>query len=390
MHFLFTTPPAPGHVYPTLPLVEELIDRGHRVTYISGSSLSPELRLAGASVVDLGWEPDTSALAATGFTAETLSADLRAFLTAARTLTPDLLDALAVDPPDVVCADSVPLGGLLAGIFEAPMVSLVPTLATNTAFTPAELIDGFTPNHPGMLRYFAELTDWFTSYSQPVPNGHDIASAPKSPSLVFVPREFQIAGDTFDDSFHFIGPSVPQRARQTPHWQPPPNGAPVLLVSLGTAFNNQPQFFASCADVLADSAFHVVMALGSHVDPADLGTLAPNIEVHRHVPQLAVLRRASVFITHAGMGSVMEALYHKVPTIAVPQVREQSVNAGQVDQLGLGARIDSPTPDQLRDIADHIGANRDIHANLAAMKHALDEAGGATTGADLIESAGTR
>ena len=47
---------------------------------------------------------------------------------------------LAADPPDVVCADSVPLGELLAGIFEAPIVSLVPTLATNTAFTPAELI----------------------------------------------------------------------------------------------------------------------------------------------------------------------------------------------------------------------------------------------------------
>lgn len=390
MHILFTTPPAPGHVYPTLPLVEELIDRGHRVTYISGPSLGPELRLAGASVVDLGWEPDTSALAATGFTAETLSADLRAFLAAARALTPDLLDVLAADPPDVVCADSVPLGGLLAGIFQAPVVALVPTLATNTGFTPAELIDGFTQDHPGMLRYFGDLADWFTSYGQPVPRGRDIASAPQSPSLVFVPREFQIAGDTFDDSFRFIGPSVPRRARHTPHWRPPPSGAPVLLVSLGTAFNNRPDFFASCADVFADSAFHVVMALGSHVDPADLGTLAPNIEVHRHVPQLAVLRRAAAFITHAGMGSVMEALYHQVPAIAVPQVREQEVNAGRVDQLGLGTRIDSPTPDQLRDMAEHIAANRDIRTNLAAMKHAIDEAGGATTGADLIETAGTQ
>ena len=80
MHVLFTTPPTPGHVYPTLPLVENLVDRGHRVTYISGPSLTSELHLTGASVVDLGWEPDTTALAATGFTAETLSADLRAFL----------------------------------------------------------------------------------------------------------------------------------------------------------------------------------------------------------------------------------------------------------------------------------------------------------------------
>lgn len=390
MHVLFTTPPTPGHVYPTLPLVEELIDRGHRVTYISGRSLAPELRLAGASVVDLGWEPDTSALAAAGFTAETLSADLLAFLAAARTLTPHLLDVLAADPPDIVCADSVPLGGLLAGIFEAPMVSLVPTLATNAAFTPGELIEGFTPGHPGMLRYFAELTDWFTSYGQPVPTGHDIDSAPKSPSLVFVPREFQIAGDTFDDSFRFIGPSVPQRSRHTPHWQPPPSGAPVLLVSLGTAFNNQPDFFASCADAFADSAFHVLMAVGSHIDPAELGPLTTNIEIHRRVPQLAVLRHAAAFITHAGMGSVTEALYHQVPTVAVPQVREQAVNASRIEQLGLGARLDAPTPDHLRGVTERIASDPGIRANLAVMKHAIDEAGGATAGADVIETAGAR
>jgi MGT family glycosyltransferase len=389
MHVLFTTPPAPGHVYPTLPLVEELIDRRHRVTYVSGLSLAPELQQAGASVVDLGWEPHTSTLAATGFTAETLSADLRAFLAAARTLTPDLLDVLSADPPDVVCADSVPLGSLLAGIFRAPMVSLLPTLATNSEFTPAELIDGFTLNHPGMLRYFSELADWFTSYGQPVPHGHDIAGAPVARSLVFVPREFQIAGDTFDDSFHFIGPSVPHRARHTLPWQPPPSGEPVLLVSLGTAFNNRPDFFSSCAEAFADSAFHVVMATGGHVDPAGLGPLPPNVEIHRRVPQLAVLHHAAAFVTHAGMGSLMEALYHQVPTVAVPQVREQAVNAGRMEQLGLGERIDSPTADQLRDVTERVVSDPGIRTNLAAMKTAITHAGGAATGADIIETAGT-
>lgn len=390
MHVLFTTPPAPGHVYPTLPLVEELVDRGHHVTYVSGRSLAPELQLAGASVVDLGWEPNTSALAATGFTAETLSADLHAYLAAARILTPDLLDVIAADPPDVVCVDSVPLGPLVAGIVGAPMISLVPTLATNTAFTPAELIDGFTPDHPGMRRYFGELADWFTFYGQPVPHGRPSGSAPVTPSLVFVPKEFQIAADTFDDSFHFIGPSVPQRARQRPPWQPPPDGAPVLLVSLGTAFNNRPDFFASCADILADSAFHVVMTIGNHVNPAELGNLAPNIEIHRQLPQLLVLRHAAAFITHAGMGSVTEALYHQVPTIAVPQAREQAVNAARIDQLGLGARIDLPTPNQLRAAAERVATDPGIRANLAAMKNAINHAGGVSTGVDIIETARTR
>ncbi len=86
----------------------------------------------------------------------------------------------------------------------------------------------------------------------------------------------------------------------------------------------------------------------------------------------------------------METLYHQVPTIAVPQVREQAVNAGRIEQLGLGARIDTPTANQLRDVTERTAADPRIRANLAAMKDAINHAGGAATGADLIEATGTR
>jgi UDP:flavonoid glycosyltransferase YjiC (YdhE family) len=65
-----------------------------------------------------------------------------------------------------------------------------------------------------------------------------------------------------------------------------------------------------------------VLAVGG-VDPAALGPIPPNVEVHAHVPQLAVLRRARVFVTPAGMGSTMESLYFGVPMVAVPQMAEQ-------------------------------------------------------------------
>jgi MGT family glycosyltransferase len=76
-----------------------------------------------------------------------------------------------------------------------------------------------------------------------------------------------------------------------------------------------------------------VLAVGG-VDPAALGPIPPNVEVHAHVPQLAVLRRARVFVTPAGMGSTMESLYFGVPMVAVPQMAEQRVNADRVAEAG--------------------------------------------------------
>lgn len=110
----------------------------------------------------------------------------------------------------------------------------------------------------------------------------------------------------------------------------------MLLVSLGTAFNRRPDFFTACADAFADTDWHVVMAIGEHTDPKGIGATAPNIEVASHVTQLAVLRHATAFLTHSGMGSTMEALYYQVPMIAVPQVHEQAVNAQRMQQLNLG------------------------------------------------------
>ncbi len=54
------------------------------------------------------------------------------------------------------------------------------------------------------------------------------------------------------------------------------------------------------------------------------------------LPQLDILSQASVFITHAGMGGTGEAIYYGVPMIAIPQMDEQAITAGQIEKNGLG------------------------------------------------------
>jgi MGT family glycosyltransferase len=378
-HAVFVAPPAPGHVYPTLSLVERLLARGHRVTYVTSPALRPVVQATGAEVAEVDWAPDTSGLAGRDFTVATLVATLEDFLVAARAALPDLLARFRRDTPDLVCTDAVVLGPMLAGALNVPLVSLVPTFASNEHFSLAQLVPGFDPGSPLLAEYDAKVAQLFAEHQVPM-------RSPRSDlKLVFLPREFQIAGDTFDDSYRFIGPS-PSRARAAA-WQPPSHGAPVLLVSLGTAFNNRPEFFNACVRAFRDTRWYVVLSIGDHVSPDAVGPAAANIEIAAHVPQPAVLQHATAFLTHAGMGSVMEALTCEVPMLAAPQVHEQSVNAGRVVELGLGRRldIDSATPARLREQIERLAVDTAIRANLAAMHDAIRAAGGAEAGAIAIE-----
>lgn len=379
-HVVVATPPAPGHVFPVLGLVEELTARGDRVTMITSSTLAPTVRAAGADVVELGWEPDTARLADQEFSLDVLLHDMIGYLDAAERVLPGLLERLHPDPPAVLCSDSVVLGPLLAGVFAAPVVSLVANFAMNDHVQPDRFMAGFDPDHPGLVEYGRRVGELFARYgvAAPDPRGH-----PAAPSLVLLPREFQIAAETFDDSFHFIGPA-PARSRERA-WAPPGDG-PVVLVSMGTAFTRRPAIYAAAIEAFADTGRQVVMAVGEHVDAQALGPLPGNVTISPRVAQPTVLRHASAFISHAGMGSVMEALLAQVPIIAVPHAAEQALNADRLADLGLGVHLSDPTPESLRDAVDHVTADPGIRTRLADMRRAIITAGGAGAGADVIQT----
>jgi UDP:flavonoid glycosyltransferase YjiC (YdhE family) len=50
-------------------------------------------------------------------------------------------------------------------------------------------------------------------------------------------------------------------------------------------------------------------------------------------------------VTHAGLGTVMIALYHGVPLVCLPMGRDQPDNAARVEVRGLGLSL-SPTANE--------------------------------------------
>eukprot|EP00584_Thalassiosira_punctigera_P000320 CAMPEP_0172538666 /NCGR_PEP_ID=MMETSP1067-20121228/10013_1 /TAXON_ID=265564 ORGANISM="Thalassiosira punctigera, Strain Tpunct2005C2" /NCGR_SAMPLE_ID=MMETSP1067 /ASSEMBLY_ACC=CAM_ASM_000444 /LENGTH=439 /DNA_ID=CAMNT_0013324211 /DNA_START=126 /DNA_END=1446 /DNA_ORIENTATION=+ len=133
----------------------------------------------------------------------------------------------------------------------------------------------------------------------------------------------------------------------------------------------------------------VVMACGTREDALE-GLEAPdNFLTVPVVPQLDVLPLCSAFITHGGMGSVMESIVYNVPMIVIPAMGDQPDNATNVQKLGMGVAFHEPkktlTAESLgaavTQLLEPKGAYR---AAVASTAERMEAAGGAAKAIDLI------
>ncbi|TQM13839.1 macrolide family glycosyltransferase [Pseudonocardia kunmingensis] len=383
-HLLFVALAGHGHVTPTLPLVEELVQRGHRVDYATSEEFCDAARGAGARWVPL--PPLPPFVPPARVDAGMIAFWFRHYFRALRATYPVLLEHARTERPDGICYDVTNWPArLVAAELDIPAVRCIPNLAENEEYSlDAQMLAGIPPAHPEMAGLAADCADFSAEHGVDL----DVAGTmdvTEAVNLVFVPREFQPHGATFDGRFHFLGPLLGRREQREP-WSPPAPDRPLLYVSLGTIFTEQPEFYRTCLEAFGGGDWQVAMTVGG-TDPAALGPIPPAFEVRARFPQLAVLRHASAFVTHAGMGSTMEALAHGVPLVAVPQMPEQVANADRVVELGLGERLDPAalTPDVLAEAVARVASDGRIRANVARMRRSVADGGGVVRGAEVVE-----
>ncbi|MYW43857.1 hypothetical protein GT346_11090 [Streptomyces sp. SID161] len=367
--------PMPGHVIPTLAVVRELVERGHRVSYAVTAQFADDVRAAGATPVlyeapDAGEAPEDMVAGVTGAVVVNVAA------------LPQLESAFGTDVPDVVLSDVYAWAGpLLAACWGVPAVQLAPTHVP---------YDGVVQDFYGLqdiaqIPGFPQLAQALEEFG--VPGGvHALTLAPPK-TIAFFPRSFQRRPQTVKaGEAHWVGPAISDRSFQG-RWHRPENGKPVLYVSLGSQFNRRPEFYQSCVEAFRGSEWHVVMSVGADVAAGGLGVPADGFEVHASVPQLDVLAAASVFVTHGGMGSLMEALSLGVPVVVVPQMAEQRVNAGQVEELGVGCHLprERATAAALREAVGTVMEDPKITDAVASLRQDIRSAGGAAAAADVVE-----
>ena len=92
-------------------------------------------------------------------------------------------------------------------------------------------------------------------------------------------------------------------------------------------------------------------------------------------------------IVHGGTGGITEALYNRVPIIAIPFGADQMGNAARVQSAGVGIALQQSelTPAVIRDSVERILAG-DYRKKAQQMRKIFDGAGGVNRASDLIES----
>jgi MGT family glycosyltransferase len=161
---------------------------------------------------------------------------------------------------------------------------------------------------------------------------------------------------------------------------------PLIYVSLGTVFNNNPDFFKDCMAAFQDANYQVVMSLGRRLPISALGQIPANVIVCDYVPQLEILERASLYLTHGGVNSIHQALYCGVPLIMVPQQVEHGMVAARMVELGAGLLVQKQTAEKLRKAAEAILADDSYSQNAKRLGKGLEKAGGVKTAVDRLES----
>ena len=206
---------------------------------------------------------------------------------------------------------------------------------------------------------------------------------------MLIPEALQPNADRVDHArFTFVGACQGERADQG-EWKRPADAEKVLLVSLGSSFTGGPAFYRECVEAFGGlPGWHVVLQIGAQVDPADLGHVPPNIEVHPWVPQLSVLKQADAFITHAGAGGSQEGLATGTPMVAVPQAVDQFGNADMLQSLGVARHLPKEEADaaSLRAAVLALADDPDVAARLTLIRGRMAEEGGTGRAADLIEA----
>ncbi|QIG44049.1 glycosyltransferase family 1 protein [Nocardioides anomalus] len=112
---------------------------------------------------------------------------------------------------------------------------------------------------------------------------------------------------------------------------------PVVYVSFGSFLSARGDVLATVLDALRPLGLRVAVASGSATGLPDVPS---EWLVRPFLPQVALLDRAAVLITHGGNNSVTEALSAGVPMVVLPFSTDQFAGAAAIEAAGLGAALD--------------------------------------------------
>lgn len=356
-HIAFSVESAHGHVNPVLGIMAELVRRGCRVSCAVSEYFAPRVAATGAQ--PLLYKPfdhrvhlapraqkcqkdDVAALAALWreFEREEIDVALKQFKV-----------MYADDRPDLIVYDFRNLAGR--------------ALANAWGIKTIE--------HAPMLIESNERNQFGVSYDDRM-------------VLVSIPRFLQRNADTLDERFKFIGPSFSYGNVLRP-WKFKSQYQSTLLVCATTSAP-QLEFFRLAIQAFESLECGVILSIGDEIDAQLLGPLPSHFEINRFSSHMDILAGVSLLVFQGGPRGALEALYHGVPMLIVPESGMHTEVATRVAELGLGRILDEATTSarQLRDATVALLEDDLTQSRVKEIQKMLRATNATKNAADLIIS----
>jgi len=393
--FLAFAPDAAGHVFPLVPGLLELQERGHRVQLRTGAGVAEVVRAAGVDTV----VSDVDRLDGQAGPSR-LRHGLAGLLARAPSERRSLERAVADVRPDAILVDTNAFGAAVAAERTGmPWATTLPSLLPlpGAGIPPYGL--GLSPVR-GPLGCARDRVLWrlvdrmFTRALLPGLNGlrRDAALRPLRSALDHLrgpDRLLVLTGEPLEyprcdlpAHVRMVGAQLWDPPAATPEWLQE-EGDPWVLVTCSTGYQGDDRLAVAAVEALRNLPVRVLVTLADAYGATELPSAA-NVRVERFVPHAAILDRAAAVVCHAGMGIVQKALAGRVPIVAVPFGRDQPEVARRVAQSRAGVALSARrlTPRRLRTAVECAVA---LRSGLDALAARLAAAGGAGRFADAAE-----
>lgn len=369
-----------GHINPTLGVVHELIRRGEEVVYFTAEPFRDRVEPTGAKVITYDIGKFLEAFLAGGRSPWARAGGL---LRTADIVIPRVLEQIKEERFDYMIHDSMfGCGRLLAQILDLPAVSSCTSFAVQQN-TFDRMQDRLSRQFPADVNQRAEqefqqlVRNVQENYKVQVGSAYEVFCNPAPLTIVYTSKQFQPDGASFDESYTFVGPSVSRRTHSEFDFSHV-DADRLIYISFGTVFNQAVDFYKLCFAAFAETKYTVILSVGKQTKIAELGDIPANFIVRDYVPQLEVLQRAKLFITHGGMNSASEGLYYGVPLIVLPQSADQPIVARRVAEIGAGIHLqqESLSAGELGEAAERVLNDASIRKASVEIGNSFRAAGG--------------
>ncbi|MCA9069160.1 MAG: hypothetical protein KDA84_09570 [Planctomycetaceae bacterium] len=413
-HIALLVPVWAGHLNPMTVLAEELQRRSHRVTLISMRDAEGSVGARGLSFLPIGaaefppgeWARLTEGLsglcglAATKYTTRWVGRMTQVFLH-------ELPETLRCEEFDGVIMDQVCFGAECA-FFDSDIplviasnalpVHLQPDIPPHTetwAWSPSRLAEFRNRLILAAIKVagrsmFEPITREYRKRGRRCDIIHHLNELPPSlahvaqlPSCLDFPRRH------IPDHFHYTGPwHIPNEAGTADFDWGWLDDRPLVYASLGTLQNGLDHLYQLILDSCAELPVQVVLAMG-RIHGRQPHRIPANAMVVGYGPQMALLRRASLVITHGGMNTTLESLTQGVPLIAIPLANDQPGIAARIRHCGVGdwVRPRRLTAEDLRKAVQQIQSDPSYRARARECAEEIGRGNGLERAAIIAETA---